>query len=348
MDASFSPAHGHAAVLVYHRAVGRVPAAHGCALVHDVVLKLALATQVSVLLEVRDHARRRVVLVRQRELGVGVAGGLGLLEVLLRHADHQLDAVQLVDLGRAGVVVDRHDVALVVHLAQALDDGLAHHVVRQARKRRAHDDVRRAVLDEVAHLGRQQPALAHRVAEREDLGRLRRKVEDAAVRLEALGRLQHLVDGLAHALQKVDGPLVRHAVHGLRAKLAVHVHLVRDAKQEEVHKAGHVRLAALVLDDLHHLVVRRRVELHQDLAHHAHARLAAVVHQGQPVERADGVLAQAIELATPHTADLGLHAAHEELVLAVRRALLRLVRTGAVQALHQQVSVEKGVHRALQ
>ena len=77
-------------------------------------------------------APRRVVGALQEEAALAVAA-----EVLLGHGDHELDAVELVHLGGAGVVVHGHDVALRVHLAQALDHGLAHHVVGQARERRA-------------------------------------------------------------------------------------------------------------------------------------------------------------------------------------------------------------------
>ena len=73
--------------------------------------------------------------------------------VLLRHRDHELDAVQLVHLGGARVVVHGHDVALRVAAAQLLDDRLAHHVVGQAGEGLRADDVGRAVVDEVEHLG---------------------------------------------------------------------------------------------------------------------------------------------------------------------------------------------------
>ena len=85
--------------------------------------------------------------------------------VLLGHADHQLNAIKLVDLRGTRVVVHRHDVALGMLTAQLLDHRLAHHVVGQARKRLCADDIGRAVVNKVEHLGRKQPALAHVVAQ---------------------------------------------------------------------------------------------------------------------------------------------------------------------------------------
>ena len=160
--------------------------------------------------------------------------------------------------------------------AQLLDHGLAHHVVGQACKRLRTDDVGGAVVDQVEHLGRKQPALAHGVAQGEHLAGLLGKLPDAGVRLKARGGLQHLVDGLAEALDELDARLVRKAAGGLGAQLVLHVDGIGHAKQEEVHQAGHVGLATLLLDDADHLVVGRGVELDQDLADHAHTRLGAL------------------------------------------------------------------------
>ena len=73
-----------------------------------------------------------------------------------------------------------------MHLAQALDDRLADNVVRQAGERLSTDDVWRARLNEVAHLSGEQPALAHRVAERKDLFGLLGQLIDVGVWLKAL------------------------------------------------------------------------------------------------------------------------------------------------------------------
>ena len=44
---------------------------------------------------------------------------------LFRRGQHQLDAVLLIDLGRAGVVIDRDDVRLRIDLADLADHALA-------------------------------------------------------------------------------------------------------------------------------------------------------------------------------------------------------------------------------
>ena len=55
-------------------------------------------------------------------LGVNVVTlefeGTVLVEVLLRDADHQLDAIQLVHLGGTGIVVDGHDVGHGIELSR--------------------------------------------------------------------------------------------------------------------------------------------------------------------------------------------------------------------------------------
>ena len=234
-----------------------------------------------------------------------------------------------------------------MHLAQALDHGLADHVVGQARKRRAAHDVGRAGLDEVDHLGREQPALAHRVAQRQHLLGLGGQLEDVGVGLEARGLGEHLVDGLAEALDELDAGHVREAARGLGAELGVGVDRVGHAKEEEVHQARDVGLAALLLDDLDHLVVGRGVELDEDLAHHAHARLGAVVLQRQRLEGVDGALAELVEAAARRRGggDQSLGLGHHAVVERIGGAGLGLVGAAAVEQLHDEVAVEQGVDR---
>jgi len=78
------------------------------------------------------------------------------------------------------------------------------------RTRAAHD-VGRTGLYELAHLGREQPALTHGVAQRQNLLGLCGKVLDVRVGLEAIACLEHLVDGLAEALDGLDAQEVRRA-----------------------------------------------------------------------------------------------------------------------------------------
>ncbi len=170
------------------------------------------------------------------------------------------------------------------------------------------------------------------------------KLVDVLVGLEALGLAQHVVNGLASALHVLHAKVVREAAGRRGGQLVLHVDLVGEAKEEEVHQAGHVGLAALVLDHAHHLVVGRGMELDQNLAHHAHARLAAVVDQRQLVEGVDGVLAQLVEALAASLAQLHPGARHEGVMQLVGRAGHGLVGTGAVQALHHDVAVQQSPH----
>ena len=88
--------------------------------------------------------------------------------------------------------------------AQLLDHGLAHHVVGQAREGLRADDVGRAVVDQVEHLGREQPALAHVVAHPKHRAGLVRHGADALGRLKAAGLLEHLFHRCTHPVHELD------------------------------------------------------------------------------------------------------------------------------------------------
>ena len=77
------------------------------------------------------NAEQKAAAAQQKDFAQPPPSGvpLGAGEALARHGQHQLDAVFLIDLGRAGVVVDGHDVGLGVHLGDLADLALAHDVV---------------------------------------------------------------------------------------------------------------------------------------------------------------------------------------------------------------------------
>ena len=71
---------------------------------------------------------------------------------------HQLDTVDLVNVGCAGVVVYGYDVGSREPLAYGLHHALARHVVRQTCEGLETCDVGSAGFDEVDHLAGEQPA----------------------------------------------------------------------------------------------------------------------------------------------------------------------------------------------
>ena len=75
-----------------------------------------------------------------------------LLQLFPADGKHQLDAVLLVDLRRAGVIVDRDDVGVGLDLLDAADSALAVDVVGQAAERLRADDVLVARLGKLEHL----------------------------------------------------------------------------------------------------------------------------------------------------------------------------------------------------
>lgn len=73
--------------------------------------------------------------------------GVRFFQVLLGGGEHQLDAVQLIDLAGAGIVVDGYDVGAGESLAQLFDHALAHHMVRQAAEGLGADDIVYVAVD---------------------------------------------------------------------------------------------------------------------------------------------------------------------------------------------------------
>ena len=227
--------------------------------------------------------------------------------------------------------------------AQLLDHGLAHHVVGQARKGLRADDVGRTMVDQVEHLGREQPALAHVVAHRKHRTGLVGHGADALGRLKAAGLFEHLLHRRAHPVHEFDERL--HArTRGSRASQLVLLQLgVAHGVQEEVEQARYHGLAALALNDIDHVVVSRGMELDQDLTDHAHARLGALAHERHGVERADGLAAQ---LGVVVAVELGRQLAgarHVLLVECVGSTGRGLVRAAAVEHLHHHVAKEHRV-----
>ncbi len=123
----------------------------------------------------------------------------------------------------------------------------------------------------------------------------------------------------------------------------IHVDLVRHAEQEEVDQPWDVCLAALALDDLDDLVVRRGVELDEYFADHADPRLRAVVSQGKRIEGLNRVLAKLVETRAIRMREDCLGSSHEALIQALCRALPRLVRARAIQQLHDHIPINQAV-----
>ena len=80
---------------------------------------------------------------------------------VFRRREHELDAVLLVDLAGAGVVVDRHDVGLRIKLLDLAQHTAADDVVWQTAKGLGADDVFAAGFDELDHFCGEEPAFAH-------------------------------------------------------------------------------------------------------------------------------------------------------------------------------------------
>ena len=199
------------------------------------------------------------------------------------------------------------------------------------------------MVDQIEHLSREQPAFTHVIAHRKHRAGLVRHGADALGRLEAAGLLEHLLHRRTHPVHELDERLHARARSGRTSQLVLLQLGVAHGVQEEVEQARYHGLAALALDDIDHVVVGRGVELDQDLADHAHARLGALAHKRHGIERADGLAAQ---LGVVVTVKLGRQLAGTRHVLLVERVGgtgRGLVRATAVEHLHHHVTKEHRV-----
>lgn len=130
------------------------------------------------------------------------------LQILLCGREHQLDAVQLVDLRGAGIVVDRDDVRERVLVPELLDDALSDNVVRQAGERLRADDVVDARVQELEHFAGQEPPLAGLVADGYDRVRVFREVLDMCGRVEVPALLKFVDRCGAEPFERFDPKLI--------------------------------------------------------------------------------------------------------------------------------------------
>ena len=96
------------------------------------------------------------------------------------------------------------------------------------------------------------------------------------------------------------------------------------------------------------MVVGRGVELHQDLSHHTHARLGALAHQRQGVERRDRLARKLRVAATRKRRRNRAGTVHELLEQFVGGAFLGLVGAAPVEHLHHEVAEQHAVHACLE
>ena len=171
------------------------------------------------------------------------------------------------------------------------------------------------MFDHVDHFGGQVPAFAGLVAQARNVLGARDHLFDGPVRLElAVRGRKGAVHGLLVLLERPEHD--RHDV----ALLAVDTQVLLVPRGgghgvvEELHEAGQFGLAALGLDDVDGVVVGVGVELHEDLADEADARLARDVAQGQGVE---GAHALADDLPVGDAPAEGRHASRRDPLLHV-------------------------------
>ena len=264
-----------------------------------------------------------------------------LRATLLCHGKHQFQAVELVDLTRARIAVNRCDVRAVIRLAQVVHDALARNVIRQAAERLQTDDVGNALLDELDHLAREEPPLPRHVAEADVARRKLRRMVDGLRRTEVTALLQSLAHWCAEELDHLDEHTSIETILVRARKQLVLCDRVVGGIQEEVDEVGHHDLCPLPHQHLFDVVVRDGVVLDEDFADDADLWFPQGLVDGDMVKVAHDVLHHAAELEDAAVQQLLLCTRHPFLIRRLRTPLDQLVRHHAVAHVHQEIAVDR-------
>ena len=151
------------------------------------------------------------------------------------------------------------------------------------------------MLNQIDHLGSEQPALAHRVAQRKHALGLLCQFMNGLIGLKTLTRLKHFVNRSTHRLDKINACFVCQTTCELSSQLALHIYLVAHAKQEEVEQSRNIGFAAFGLNNLNNLVVCGWMELYKNLSNNTNARLGTVIYQRQRIECLNGFTTEVVE-----------------------------------------------------
>ena len=193
-------------------------------------------------------------------------------KIFVGGGQHQLDAVQLVDLAGARIVIHGHDIGLREGLAELLDHAFSHHMVGEAAEGLRADNVGDIAMDQLNHLAGQKPPLAGLVAGRyERLGIIDQRVERRRG-IEPLAGSQSLAERLSEALQQPHGGFAQRLSRLAKAQMVRLENAVICAVHEEVQHIRADRLGALGLQQIHDVVVGGGEEFHENLSHDADPR----------------------------------------------------------------------------
>ena len=158
-------------------------------------------------------------------------------------------------------------------------------------------------------------------------------------RVEAAAGLQGLHCGPADGLDAVGAYLGQQAGGPAGTQVVVLVALLIDALDEEVGEVGHHRLRALLLQQVHKVVVGKGHVLHQNFSHDAHTGLAETLVQRQGVEiRHDAPADAAVGIAGLFAHGVGNGDTPPLGVEGVGGAGDGLIGPRAVQAPHEKIA----------
>ena len=266
---------------------------------------------------------------------------------VFRRREHELDAVLLVDLAGAGVVVDRHDVGLRIEFLDLAQHAAADDVVWQTAKRLGADDVFAAGFDELDHFCGEEPAFAHLGALVDDFFAEGLGVLERRLRLKLRIILVAVDDGVLQGNDVVDDEF-RDDSLGVAGAVEVPV---LDAGvggvEHEIHQPRHDDLAVLLLEESFEVVVAQRRKFYVNLADNADLGLflaADGFDLGKFPQNPWAVFAQLLAGAAMAGLKLALELAADAVDGGGDFVLVEGVRQNLVFQVHDHVAVDDGEH----
>ena len=258
-----------------------------------------------------------------------------------RGREHEFNAVFLVDLRRRRVIIDRHDVLVLVHPLQRAHGALARDVVGQTAERLGADDVVGTRFGERRHLRRDQPALAHLHALVDDLVGTAAQVFEIVQRLEAV-LFRDSDDLLLNMVQIFVNDIENRGRDALFVVQLGVVYVVDGTVHHKVHQRGHDRLAPLGEQKLLQMGIAERRIFDVNFADDADLDLLFLtpLHLGKTLEQGAHHL---FVLAVPALCKLFADVFHAVGARLVAFPCLQFVRFALVVQRHERIPVKDGV-----
>ncbi len=194
---------------------------------------------------------------------------LFFFEIFICGREHQLDTVQLIYLAGTRIVVDRNNVGFRVKPSKFFDNTFSDHMVWKAGKWLRTDDILCAGFDQLQHLAGQEPSLTGLIAKLNHFACHGCKMFNSGRRSKTLAFLICVHSRLPEPFDHLDTKICKPGGRLLHSQMGMLEVGVVEAVQQEVYKIRHNSLCALMLKEIHQVIICSREELDEDLSDYA-------------------------------------------------------------------------------